>query len=371
MRIAVGMSGGVDSSVAALLLRRAGHEVVGLFLRNGVEAPEEGARTCCSVGDARDAREVAHRLGVPFYAFDFSGEFGSLIDGFVGAYRSGLTPNPCARCNREIKFGALFDLARDLGAERVATGHYARVEEGGSGPRLRRGADRGKDQSYQMFAVPRGRLARVLLPIGGLRKEEVRALAREAGLPVADKADSQEICFVPGGDYRALLRERGLRPEPGPIVDRAGTVLGRHEGVSNFTVGQRRGLPASPDGPRFVVALEPRTSTVVAGSREEASVREFSLRETNWIGRTPPEAGERFEAVVQVRSRHAGVPGEVEGRERGRAAVRLARPEPGVCPGQAAVFYEGDLVLGGGWIEPPSASGGAGGGTSGGITPDP
>src|SRR5262245_4700056 len=187
MRIAVGMSGGVDSSVAALLLRRAGHEVVGLFLRNGVEAPEVGARTRSSGGDARDAREVAHALGVPFYAFGFAAEFGALIDGFVGADRAGLTPNPCARCNREIKFGALFDLARDLGAEFVATGHYARVEEGGSGPRLRRGADRGKDQSYQLFAVPRRRLSRVLFPIGALPKAEVRALAREDGPRRADQ----------------------------------------------------------------------------------------------------------------------------------------------------------------------------------------
>lgn len=352
------MSGGVDSSVAALLLRRAGHEVVGFFLRNGVAAREGQARTCCSVSDARDALEVAEELGVPFYALDFSPEFGALIERFVDGYRRGLTPNPCARCNREIKFGALFDLARGLGARFVATGHYARLEARGGEVRLRRAADRGKDQSYQLFAVPRDRLGSVLFPLGELGKGEVRALAREAGLPVADKPDSQEICFVPGGDYRALLREKGLPPQPGPIVDAAGRAVGRHDGITGFTVGQRRGLPPSPEGPRYVVALEPATGTVVVGGREEASSAEFHVRETNWIGRGRPEGAERLRALVQVRSRHAGVEGEVKGRGEDRVFVRLDRPETGVSPGQAAVFYEGDLLLGGGWIEPPAAEGG-------------
>jgi len=349
MRIAVGLSGGVDSSVAALRLRRAGHDLFTLFLRNGVEVEAGGpVRSCCSASDARDGRAVAASLGVPFHAVDFSAEFRGLRSEFVDAYRSGRTPNPCVRCNRDIKFGRLYEIARSLGADAVATGHYARLETLEGRPRLRRAADRRKDQSYQLFSVRRERLARVLFPLGDLSKEEVRSIAREAGLPVAEKPESQDVCFVPTGDYRDLLREEGVPSRPGSIVDGAGNVLGRHDGVEAFTVGQRRGLGVA--GPRFVVSIHPASATVVAGTREEASTSRFRVVETNWIGREEPPPGAAFGAEIQVRSRHVPVPGRVEARGDGEADVELQRPEAAVAPGQAAVFYEGDLLVGGGWI---------------------
>ena len=352
--IAVGMSGGVDSSVAALLLRRAGHSLVGLFLRNGVEVEEGKARSCCSASDARDARGVAADLGIPFHAVDFSPEFDDLVARFVEAYRAGRTPNPCARCNREIKFGALFRLARGLGADFVATGHYARLEVEGKSVRLRKGIDPEKDQSYQLFDVPGERLRRVLFPVGALRKDEVREIARKEGLRVGDKPDSQDLCFVPGGNYRELLRQRGLPPRPGPILDLLGREIGRHSGIDGFTVGQRRGLPAGSAGPRYVISVEPESAAVVVGSREEASSDRVQVSATNWIGRVAPSPGERFHATVKLRSRHAGVPAEIVGGVEGRVEALLECREPGVSPGQAAVFYDGEEVLGGGWIEPPS-----------------
>jgi tRNA-specific 2-thiouridylase len=349
MRIAVGLSGGVDSSVAALLLRRAGHDVFTLFLRNGVEVEPGGpVRSCCSASDARDARAVAAALGVPFHAVDFSPEFRELRRHFLESYRSGRTPNPCARCNRDIKFGRLYEIARALGADAVATGHYARLDAPGGRPRLRRAVDRRKDQSYQLFCVRRERLERVRFPLGDLAKEAVRAAAREAGLPVADKPESQDVCFVPSGDYRNLLSEEGVGPRPGEIVDTEGKVLGRHGGVEGFTVGQRRGLGVR--GPRYVVSLRPETSTVVVGTREEASTHRFLAVATNWIGRGAPDEGEAIDVLVQVRSRHAPVRGKVLRRGEAEVEVELERPEPAVAPGQAAVFYDDDEVLGGGWI---------------------
>jgi tRNA-specific 2-thiouridylase len=242
-RVVVAMSGGVDSSVAAWLLREEGHDLVGLFMRNGVHvgADESRKKSCCSVSDARDARMVAARLGIPFQAVDLAEEFGDVIRYFLAEYGRGRTPNPCAVCNRDLKFGRLLDFADELGAETVATGHYARLELERGRVKVRRGVDGSKDQSYQLFPVAEDHLARARLPLGAMQKSAVRALAGEVGLRTATKADSQEICFVPSNDYRKLLAERGAELHPGKLVDSAGTVLGEHQGTEHFTVGQRRG----------------------------------------------------------------------------------------------------------------------------------
>jgi len=348
-RAVIAMSGGVDSSVAAWLLAREGYELVGLFMRNGVHVEETEARkkSCCSVGDARDARMVAASLGIPFQAVDLADEFGSIIQYFVSEYSAGRTPNPCAVCNRDLKFGKLFAFADELGAEFVATGHYARVEHGEGRPRVRRGLDRDKDQSYQLFCVREDSLARTLLPLGGMEKSAVRALAQEAGIRTAEKPDSQEICFVPSNDYRQLLDQRGVERHAGELVDTRGQVLGRHAGTENFTIGQRRGLGVAAGVPLYVVAIEPERGRVVLGTQEECGSRALVAGQLNWIGFDPP-AGP-FRAEVQVRYRHGAVPAtvEVSGAE---ARVVFDAPESAVAPGQGAALYHGDRLLGGGWI---------------------
>jgi tRNA-specific 2-thiouridylase len=348
-RAVVAMSGGVDSSVAAWLLAREGYELIGLFMRNGVHVTEAEARrkSCCSVGDARDARMVAAGLGIPFQAVDLADEFGGIMRYFLAEYAAGRTPNPCAVCNRELKFGRLFDFADELGAERVATGHYARIARVDGRPRVLRGVDRDKDQSYQLFCVREENLARTLLPLGGLRKSAVRALAAEAGIRTAEKPDSQEICFVPSNDYRELLEERGVELHPGELVDTAGKVLGRHEGTEHFTIGQRRGLGVAAGVPLYVVAIEPAAGRVVLGTAEECGSRALVASGLNWIGFDPPKGP--FRAEVQVRYRHRAVPATVE-LARGEARVAFDAPEMAVAPGQGAALYHGERLLGGGWI---------------------
>jgi tRNA-specific 2-thiouridylase len=339
-RIVAAMSGGVDSSVAALLLREAGHEVVGLFMRNGVhvEASESARKSCCSVSDARDARMVAARLGIPFQAVDLAREFDDVIGYFLGEYGRGRTPNPCAVCNRDLKFGRLVELADELGAEAVATGHYCRIALEDGRVRLRRGVDRSKDQSYQMFAVAERHLARARFPVGELPKARVRELAAAAGLRTAHKADSQEICFVPSNDYRRLLAERGV-----------GNVLGDHAGTEHFTIGQRRGHGVGGGRPLYVVAVSPESGTVVLGGREECLCSEMSVAALNWIGFDPPLGGS-FRAQVQVRYHHAPAPASVH-VQGPRAEVVFDEPQLAITPGQGAALYADDLLLGGGWIE--------------------
>jgi tRNA-specific 2-thiouridylase len=351
-RVVVAMSGGVDSSVAAWLLARQGHDLVGLFMRNGVQAEHGEARrkSCCSSGDARDARMVAASLGIPFQAVDLAEEFGAIIRYFLGEYSAGRTPNPCAVCNRDLKFGKLLELADELGAEHVATGHYARVErpaESGGRPRVLRGVDRDKDQSYALFCVREASLARVLLPLGGMRKKAVRALAAEAGIRTAEKPDSQEVCFVPGNDYRRLLAERGVELHPGELVDTAGRVLGRHEGTEHFTIGQRRGLGVAKGVPLYVTEIVPERGTVVLGTAEECGSRVLVARGLNWIGFEPPPTP--FRAEVQVRYRHEPASATLEVRGDELRAVFDA-PEMAVAPGQGAALYHGERLLGGGWI---------------------
>jgi tRNA-specific 2-thiouridylase len=391
-KVLVAMSGGVDSSVAAALLLREGYEVVGCFMRLGSPGetldelvPAEDACTpgrplkighqgCCSINDAADARLVAAELGVPFYVCNFKKDFGRIIDYFVDEYTAGRTPNPCVRCNDWLKFGKLHEYARQIGAEFVASGHYARVclplPEGGgggvgfpadAGPRLLRGIDRSKDQSYVLFGVPRGQLSHMLLPIGGLEKPRVRELARGFGLPVFDKPDSQEICFVPDNDYAGLVERR--RPEAmsaGRIVDREGRTVGEHAGQHRFTIGQRRGLDISLGQRVYVTRKDAASNTVTVGSKEELLCGSCEVGEANWLVDVP--AGElrcwakyRYntpacEAIV--RTSGDGEANTPSGR-RGRFEVDFDQPQEAVAAGQAVVLYSArdpDHVLGGGWI---------------------
>ncbi|MBK9384148.1 MAG: tRNA 2-thiouridine(34) synthase MnmA [Planctomycetes bacterium] len=374
------MSGGVDSSVAAALLKRAGHSVVGVFMRNGVKpavpapapaaaaagaacapaAPRRLKQGCCGIDDARDARLVAASLDVPFQVFDLEPEFGKLIDYFAREYSLGRTPNPCAVCNRDLKFGRLLQLADELGIERVATGHYVQIERDPRGRvALRRGRDEQKDQSYVLFPVAERALERCEFPVGHLPKSEVRALARELGLRTQDKPDSQEICFVPSGDYRDVLRYRGAVLRPGRFVDRRGRDWGPHDGIELFTIGQRRGLGLAAGEPLYVLEIRPATGEVVIGTRQELGAAGFVLRDANWIGIDPPGENEELTCSVQIRSRGSAAPARVRSCASGSFEVRFEEEQLAVTPGQGAVLYDGDRCLGGGWIDVPARSGGA------------
>lgn len=350
--VVVAMSGGVDSSVAAHLLFEDGHELVGLFMRNGIQVPaaEVAKKSCCSSTDARDARMVAAKLGIPFQAVDLGAEFTSIIEFFVAEYGRGRTPNPCALCNRDLKFGRLLDFADELGCNAVATGHYARLDIVDGRPILQRGVDTTKDQSYQLFSVSEAHLLRTRLPLGALEKSAVRAVAEKVGLRTAKKPDSQEICFVPSGDYRKLLTERGADLHPGYFVDRKGKRLGRHEGTEHFTIGQRRGHGIGGGLPLFVTALRPSVGEVQLGPREECFSVSLVADDANWIGFDPPPVGGRFRAGVQVRYHHDAAPAEIEVLEGNRFRVQFDEPQSAVAPGQGAAIYAGPRLLGGGWI---------------------
>ncbi|HUT95232.1 MAG TPA: tRNA 2-thiouridine(34) synthase MnmA [Thermoguttaceae bacterium] len=360
-RVVLAMSGGVDSSVAAWLLRHAGHEVIGLFMRHGVEAEDpciagagEAARgkpRCCSAADAADARRVADVLDIPFYALNFEEDFDRIVEHFVDEYAAGRTPNPCILCNTWLKFGRLFEYAESVDARYVATGHHARLvaTDDVDLPALCRGRDAGKEQSYVLFGIDRRLLGRLLFPVGEHRKEEIRRMAGQLGLRVAGKQDSQEICFVPDGDHARLVRER--RPHldtSGEIVTTDGTVVGRHDGLERFTVGQRKGLGIAFGERRFVVRLEPETRRVVVGTREELARTELTADGANWL--VQPPSGP-FRCQVKIRYRSRAVAATVRPLGSDRFSVRFDEPRHGVAPGQAAVCYDGDRVLGGGWIE--------------------
>jgi tRNA-uridine 2-sulfurtransferase len=350
--IVVAMSGGVDSSVAAHLLKAEGHNLIGMFMRNGVkvEASEVPKKSCCSSTDARDARMVSAKLGIPFQAVDLGAEFGNLIDFFVAEYGRGRTPNPCALCNRDLKFGRLLEFADQLGFDAVATGHYARLDLENGRPIVRRGVDHNKDQSYQLFSVAEKDLARTRLPLGALEKPEVRALAGEVGLKTAKKPDSQEICFVPSGDYRKLLEQEGATLHPGHFVDRRGQKLGTHEGTEHFTIGQRRGHGIGGGTPLFVTALRPSVGEVELGTREECFSQALIADSANWIGFDPPPVGGSFRALAQVRYHHKAAACTIEIQPEGRVRMIFDEPQAAVAPGQGAAVYDGDRLLGGGWI---------------------
>jgi tRNA-specific 2-thiouridylase len=353
-RVVLAMSGGVDSSVAAYLLREQGYDVVGLFMRTGAHGHDDGRRDhkkgCCSAMDAGDARRVADRLDIPFYALDFEEDFARIIDYFADEYLAGRTPNPCVVCNSWLKFGQLWEYGRRLDANYIATGHYARIVRYGGEVALHRAADPDKDQSYVLYGLPRSILPHLLFPIGHSRKEEVRALARAAGLGVADKPDSVEICFVPDGDHTGLIRER--RPHAataGRIVDTSGKVLAAHDGIERFTVGQRKGLGFAAGERRYVLRIVPGDNAVVVGDRDELLAPGLLASRVNWLTPAPPQAP--LVCTAKIRYRHAAAPATVTPLPKGGARVEFAEPQSAVTPGQAAVFYDGSRVLGGGWIE--------------------
>ncbi|HET9949033.1 MAG TPA: tRNA 2-thiouridine(34) synthase MnmA [Longimicrobiales bacterium] len=351
-RVLVAMSGGVDSSVAAALLVEAGHEVVGVTMKTFCysETPAH-SRTCCGLDGIADARRVAAALGIPHFVFDVEEDFTrDVIDDFVAEYAAGRTPNPCVRCNGNTKFRDLMARGAALGCDRIASGHYARVERDGDGrAALLRGLDRSKDQAYFLWSLPPALLERLLLPIGGLTKNEVRARARELGLVTADKPESQEICFVPTGSYRDLLERRlGAHPalEPGPLVRRSGEVVGEHRGYAGFTVGQRKGLGGGFGEPLFVLEIRPETREVVVGTRDELLQDEVVVGEPNWHGDVP-RVGARLS--VQLRHRAPAVEATVEEVDE-VVVLALDEPRAAITPGQSAVLFDGDRLVGGGRI---------------------
>jgi tRNA-specific 2-thiouridylase len=355
--IVAAMSGGVDSSVAAALLKDEGFEVVGLTMNLFALSPkacrDEALRSCCGFRAVEDAHRVALALGLEHFVADFRKAFeDAVVADFCREYERGRTPNPCLRCNQFIKFDKLWTRARRLGAAGLATGHYARIDvDPDTGRRrLLKGVDSEKDQSYFLYTLTQAQLARTLFPLGGYRKAEVRAIARKLGLPVAEKRESQEICFVPDRDYGRFLRER--LPEafkPGPIVDATGKVLGRHDGILKYTVGQRKGMGIAAAHPLYVIAVDAARNTIVAGTNAELYRDRLVASDVNWI------AGDRLteprEAAVKIRYKHAEAKARLAPQDEGRIHVEFEKPQRAITPGQAAVFYDGEVVLGGGTIE--------------------
>ena len=398
-RVVLAMSGGVDSSASAVLLKQQGYEVIGLFMRSGATEEAEcrvapamtsshvggnaetatvqtktvqtnavqtntaqtnpfptlpilGSKAnkqgCCSASDAADARRVADVLDIPFHALNFSDAFGRIKDYFVDEYLAGRTPNPCVMCNNWLKFGKLWDFAVSVGADRIATGHYARIETIAGEPALLRGRDPSKDQSYVLAGINRKILDRILFPVGDFNKPDIRELAAQAGLRVATKPDSQEICFIPDNDYVGFLERYRGRPEmSGDFVDSSGKVLGKHSGYDQFTIGQRRGLGVTFGEPRFVIRIDAESHRVVLGTYDELACKELEADGMNWL---VDELPDRFECRAQIRYQHTAAVAQVERTGIDRVRVQFDESQFGVAPGQAVVLYEGDRVLGGGWI---------------------
>ena len=360
--IAVAMSGGVDSSVVAGLMARGGKPVVGLTMQlwNQRRLPELQTEAttgrCCSLDDVYDARAVAQHLGIPYYVVNFERQFEEqVVKPFIDDYLAGRTPIPCTLCNNYIKFDQFLEMAEGVGAAKVATGHYARVRLAGGRWQLLRGVDRSKDQTYFLFGLTQEQLSRTEFPLGGMVKPQVRELAREMGIPVAAKNDSQEICFVPNGDYAAFIdayfRDQGKQAAEtrGEIVHANGEVLGEHSGVHHFTVGQRKGLGIAKGEPLYVIATEPASRRVVVGSNDELLRGATNVRSVNWVSIAAPS--DPLRAEVRIRNKHQPAAATVVPLNGDRVQVRFDVPQRAVTPGQAAVFYSGDLVLGGGWIE--------------------
>ena len=353
MRVVVAMSGGVDSSVAAALMAEAGHEVIGLSMQlYDQRGGDVRFGTCCTIDDLHDARRVAARLGIPHYIVNFEREFSThVVSNFVSEYAAGRTPIPCVHCNADLKFATLAARAEGFGADAVATGHYARVECDAVTGRylLKRGRDAAKDQSYFLFTLNQAQLAHAAFPVGALDKQAVRAQARALDLPVADKPDSHEICFVPDGDQAAFVEKHGGGGAGGAIRDIDGRVVGTHAGVHRFTVGQRKGLGLSSPIPLYVVGIDAAKETVTVGPRAALERRSVTARQVNWIaGYAPPLASR---ATAQIRHRHPEAAATITPMDDARVQVEFDAPQTAVAPGQALVIYDGEVVLGGGWIE--------------------
>ena len=370
-RVVLAMSGGVDSSVAAHLLVKAGHEVIGVFMRHGEESAEvckadsssaspilpilqgrlDHKQGCCSASDAADARRVADLLDIPFYALDLQSDFRRIVDYFVDEYQNGRTPNPCVQCNNWIKFGKLFDYADAVGAEFVATGHYARMEQCDDPENpigLYRGVDDHKDQAYVLAGIDRHYLPRMMLPIGDYHKPQIRALAAQVGLRVADKRDSQEICFVTSGKHAEFVRQRSRTQRSGSIETTDGKIVGTHEGIEQFTIGQRKGVRVAMGEPYFVVRIEPETNRVVIGRQKDLERTWLVAERSNWL--LPPDRWPTSGFSVKIRYNSSPQPANVQASEGGLFYVAFEQPCLGIAPGQLAVVFHNDRVLGGGWI---------------------
>jgi tRNA-uridine 2-sulfurtransferase len=366
-RAAIAMSGGVDSSAAAAILKEAGYDLVGFSMqlwdqkRSGLGGDEVTSIRCCSLDDLYDAREVAARLKIPYYVVDFQKEFErTVIRSFIENYRIGLTPSPCVLCNSRMKFDRLARMAEEIQMPRIATGHYARIARDQESGRhlLLQACDKHKDQSYFLFELSQEQLANAIFPLGDLEKEQVRQIARRCGLPVAEKAESQEICFIPDGDYAAFIehyhdaegRSSASRPfSEGKIVDVEGHTLGTHRGIHHYTIGQRRGLGIAHSFPLYVLELRPEDNTVIVGGRSQLGKRHCRIIRPNWISISNLTAPLHVRA--KIRSRHAAAPANISPAEDGSVEVIFDSPQPAISPGQACVFYQGEKVVGGGWID--------------------
>ncbi len=357
MKVVVAMSGGVDSSVAAAILKGEGNQVIGVTMQIWPSDRQAGDGAgfggCCGQDAVADAQRVAYKLGIPHYVMNFRDIFArKVITHFCREYSLGRTPNPCIRCNQYIKFDALMERAKELGADFVATGHYARIENvGAGGYLLKKGIDGRKDQSYVLYPITQQQLKHTLLPIGGFTKERVRAMAREMELPVAAKPESQEICFIADNDYPRFIKEYTPQAvKPGPILDKAGHILGKHQGITAYTLGQRKGLGISAREPLYVIAIEPERDAIVVGSKAEVYSSELIASELNWITIARPKGP--ITAKAKIRYLHQEAAAEITPRDGDRVHIRFREPQMAITPGQAIVFYQGDTVIGGGTIEP-------------------
>jgi tRNA-specific 2-thiouridylase len=350
MRVVVSMSGGVDSSVCAYLLKHQGYEPIGIFMKIGVLSYSRA--TCCSLEDAFDARRVADKLRIPFYSLDMSFSFAPIIDYFIQSYNRGYTPNPCIMCNKILKFGRLWYYVKALGADAIATGHYAKICNRNGRYVLEKGVDPSKDQSYVLFTLTQEQLPHVLFPLGEYTKAQVREIAAKVNLPVRDKPESQDICFVPGGDYPRFLWSRiPSEIREGQIHTIDGKVIGYHPGYQFFTIGQRKGLRVALGKPLYVVAIDPFKNVITVGEESDLYRSEMVVGDVNWVSFDRPSVRDVINVDVKIRYTHSPAPAKLSVLDDGRVRIKFDRPQRAITPGQAAVFYQGQGVLGGGWIE--------------------